>query len=136
MPLFLIVKARKEHFSCNLFFHAHCRSPQSFFSTGALWGALENLNMIAQRVLLSNTATDKNSLETKKLLSGEELALAEELIRLSRLTLVLTFKAVQDLGVADQLLTLLNQELVSEEERQWLLAATPGTCRVEAAHVL
>jgi hypothetical protein len=82
--------------------------------------------MIAQRVLLSNTATNKSSLETKNLLSGEELSLAEELIRLSRLTLVLTFKAVQDLGAADQLLTLLNQELVSEEERQWLLAATPG----------
>lgn len=95
--------------------------------------------MVTQRILLSNTAptnspTSGNSgsgrsaatLEAKNLLSGEELTLAEEMIRLSRLTLFLTFKAVQDLGERDQLITLLNQQLVTEEERQWLLSATPG----------
>lgn len=102
--------------------------------------------MIAQRILLSNitattptttTATGTTSpsfgsgrttLEAKHFASGEELTLAEELIRLSRLTMILTFKAVQDIGPADQLLSLLNQELVTEEERQWLLTATPGNC--------
>jgi hypothetical protein len=102
---------------------------------GALWGALENLNMVVQRILLSNSAGSSNSgtLESKNLANGEELALAEELVRLSRLTLVLTFKAVQDLGEKDQLLSLMNQDLVTEEERQWLLAATPGKdCSIDA----
>lgn len=92
---------------------------------GALWGALENLNMIAQRILLANT-TNPTSIEYRSIHNGSELTLSEDLIRLSRLTMILTFKAVQDLGNADQLLSLLNQELINEEERQWLLAATPG----------
>jgi hypothetical protein len=92
--------------------------------------------MVVQRILLSNSAGSSNSgtLESKNLANGEELALAEELVRLSRLTLVLTFKAVQDLGEKDQLLSLMNQDLVTEEERQWLLAATPGkNCAIDAA---
>eukprot|EP01032_Pedospumella_encystans_P008138 gene8138-9693_t len=93
---------------------------------GALWGALENLNMVAQRILLTNS-TKPGSFKTRSFKDGTELELAEELIRLSRLTLILTFKAVQDLGEADVLVGLLNQELVTEEERQWLLATTPGT---------
>lgn len=82
--------------------------------------------MVVQRILLSTATTNRNSPEAKMLANGEELQLAEELIRLCRLTLVLTFKAVQDVGEADQLVKLLNMELISEEERQWLLTATPG----------
>lgn len=82
--------------------------------------------MIAQRILLSNALVNKESLEAENLASGEELVLTEELIRLSRLTMVLTFKAVQDLGPADQLLGLVKLDLISEEERRWLLEALPG----------
>ena len=81
--------------------------------------------MIAQRILLANT-TNPTSIEYRSIHNGSELTLSEDLIRLSRLTMILTFKAVQDLGNADQLLSLLNQDLINEEERQWLLAATPG----------
>ncbi len=85
--------------------------------------------MVAQRILLTNSAKP-GSLEAKSFKDGTELELAEELIRLSRLTLILTLKAVQDLGEADALVGLLNQELVTEEERQWLLATTPGKLSV------
>ncbi len=105
---------------CNTFFliiSNHC--------IGALWGALENLNMIAQRILLTNTL-NQTSPESKNLKNGTELTLSEDISRYSRLCLILTFKGVQDLGGADQLVSLLNQELITEEERQWLLAATPG----------
>ena len=87
--------------------------------------------MVAQRILLTN-ATKPGSFETRSFQDGTELELAEELIRLSRLTLILTFKAVQDLGEADVLVGLLNQELVTEEERQWLLATTPGIIRYDS----
>lgn len=85
--------------------------------------------MIAQRVLLySNhpSGVANNNTVLKNFKSGEELKLAEELVRLSRLCLILTFKACQDAGDADQLISLLNQELITEEERQWLLATTLG----------
>lgn len=85
--------------------------------------------MIAQRVLLYSNhpcAKANNNLVLRNFKSGEELQLAEELVRLSRLCLVLTFKSCQDAGDADQLISLKNQELISEEERQWLLATTPG----------
>ena len=82
--------------------------------------------MVVHRILHTNT-TSTTSPEHKNLKSGTELALCEELIRLSRLCMILTFKGVQDLGNADQLIGLLNQELVTEEERQWLLSTTPGT---------
>ena len=113
-----------------LIYFIHCCTVIKYLYTydiflGALWGALENLNMIAQRILLANT-TNPTSIEYRSIHNGSELTLSEDLIRLSRLTMILTFKAVQDLGNADQLLSLLNQDLINEEERQWLLAATPG----------
>lgn len=113
-----------------LIYFIHCCTVIKYLYTydiflGALWGALENLNMIAQRILLANT-TNPTSIEYRLIQNGSELTLSEDLIRLSRLTMILTFKAVQDLGNADQLLSLLNQDLINEEERQWLLAATPG----------
>ena len=82
--------------------------------------------MIAQRILLTNTVNNNDSIEAVNLASGNELELTEEIIRLSRLTMVLTFKAVQDLGPSDQLLGLVSQDLISEEERKWLLSALPG----------
>ena len=113
-----------------LIYFIHCCTVIKYLYTydiflGALWGALENLNMLAQRILLANT-TNPTSIEYRSIHNGSELTLSEDLIRLSRLTMILTFKAVQDLGNADQLLSLLNQDLINEEERQWLLAATPG----------
>ena len=86
-----------------------------------MWGALENLNMIAHKILSEQSPTGLRNMK-----EGTDIELADRLISYSRLTLILTFKACQDLGPADQLIALVKQGLITEEERQWLLVATPG----------
>jgi hypothetical protein len=78
--------------------------------------------MLVQKILLEDSELGHRNAQ-----NGVEKHLAEEMIRYSRLCFVLTFKACQDNGEADQFVTLLKQNLLNEQERQWLLAATPGT---------
>ena len=120
-----------------------------------MWGALENLNMISMSILVKQASL------------AEESELSAQLMRYSRLAMILTFRALQTTAETDTLEDLLlvstrafsntsdgserqvssfahsvdagsgnsmvgappskAQELVTEEERQWLLAATPGT---------
>jgi hypothetical protein len=124
-----------------------------------MWGALENLNMISMSILVKQASP------------AEEAELSARLMRYSRLTMILTFKALQAGAETDTLESLLiksppsggaahgtasvdsvqsssfrhtaatagdagaegndntkSQDLLTEDERQWLLAASPGTC--------
>lgn len=127
-------------------------------STGQMWGALENLNMISMSILVKQAS------------STEEVELSSRLMRYSRLAMILTFKSLQPGAENDTLESLLinsersnynhnssnitnnttggssgkaatavsmngdsgnepnQQELLTEEERKWLVAAAPGRC--------
>ena len=104
-----------------------------FYMSGQLWGSIENLNMIVQRILLSNTSAMPVDVPASTILAaenrrnGKEVALSEDLIRLSRLCFILTFKAVQENGHADQLVTQLKDELIDEKEQKWLLDTTSSS---------
>jgi len=133
---------------------AHHTAHNTHHTTGQMWGALENLNMISMSILVKQASL------------AEESELSACLMRYSRLAMILTFRALQTTAETDTLEDLLvlpnrnfsttsessdrqvssfahsvdagsgnsmvgtppakQQELMTEEERQWLLAATPG----------
>eukprot|EP01034_Spumella_vulgaris_P023521 gene23521-29743_t len=117
---------------------------------GALWGALENLNLIVFRLLKThstpafNTSSlhsdgDTTSMEKvvkqggasvsskyqdEKPPPSQEVELTDRFIRYSRLIMKLTFMAVQ----ADaNLEPLLEMKLLTPREKEWLAAAQVGT---------
>jgi hypothetical protein len=66
-----------------------------------MWGALENLNMISMSILVKQASP------------VEEAELSARLVRYSRLTMILTFKALQPGADADTLESLLIRPTIS-----------------------
>eukprot|EP01035_Chromulina_nebulosa_P031306 gene31306-41725_t len=79
---------------------------------GQLWGAVESTCQISFRVLFSHGH------------GQQEMELSELIIRYARLSMRLTFMAVQ---AVDDLSELQEQKLITSEEREWLQDATIGT---------
>jgi hypothetical protein len=85
-----------DHFHPGCFYLLPCKYlPRFCFCAGQMWGALENLNMISMSILVKQASP------------AEEAELSARLVRYSRLTMILTFKALQPGADADTLESLL-----------------------------
>ncbi len=77
---------------------------------GQEWGAIENLNLIAYRLIQDN--------------SEQAMKLKDMILRYGRVAMLLTFKALQADG---NLTNLKDQDLLTDDEEKWLSSAAIGT---------
>lgn len=93
-----------------------------------MWGSLENINFITFKIIHRRNKLrlkDKTlSTNDKALIAAEQNSIAAQIIRYSRLTMILTFLAAQG---NDDFNLLYEHNLVTPEEEGWLKAAMIGT---------
>lgn len=93
-----------------------------------MWGSLENINFITFKSIHRRNKLrlkDKTlSTNDKALIAAEQNSIAAQIIRYSRLTMILTFLAAQG---NDDFNLLYEHNLVTPEEEGWLKAAMIGT---------